>query len=487
MLPRGLTARVLTVAVLGALSAVPIVIVPVATWVSQAALDHAFDPRMPLSRSLAAECERDPRHWAKNLTGSSVYAYDVQSGHSANPNAPALDGDLYAQVMAGHNHPSHLRWALPPGGRIVVRPGESGPCSLLMVTWSAPSDAQTVHWRALVGIPLMLMFVVGLAAILFAIRPLVRRIRALEKAAARIGDEGAFVPVNDPTDDALGRLAGRITDSHRRIVAANLALRERAVALQEHLSDVAHDVRTPLAALQLRLEQLAGNEPDAAPVATGQRQELLDSLEDVLYLTSLTENLRLASQLQEDPAVGPDDLDVDVRPIVRRVVNRFAALGALRSVRVRGSWPDDATVVRCHPAALEQALTNLVQNAVIYGSPASSPASSPDGSTDDSTDDSTGSSADSSVTVLLDRLDGHFELAVIDDGPGVAPEVLPRLAERRFRGDQARSRGPTGSGLGLAIVAAVCERNGWSLEFESVRPSGLKVLIAGSLAPVDGE
>lgn len=196
--------------------------------------------------------------------------------------------------------------------------------------------------------------------------------------------------------------------------------------------------------------------------------QLVASLEDVLYLTSLTENLRLASRLQERPETDSAALDIDLRPVLRRVVARFAVLGKMRGVQVRGSWPEEPVMVSCDPAAAEQALTNLVQNAVVHGGEGGA------------------------VTALLDRLEdpigdetdsgaaGGFELAVIDDGPGVLPEVLPRLAERRFRGDDARSRGPTGSGLGLAIVAEVCARSDWTLAFEHQEPQGLKVVIRGS-------
>lgn len=458
IIPRGLTARVLAVAVLGALSTLPIVIVPVAQWGLQAALSNAFDPAMPLAKALGADCALSPASWSKKLPHTNVYGYDAASGQSLNPAAPTIDRTLYARLLAGEKTPSHLRWTFPLGGRIMTRAMAAGPCSVLVVTWSPPADARAVHLRMLIAIPVILMFVVGLAAILFAIRPVLRRIAVLDRAAAHIGDIDSFVAVDDPTDDALGRLAGRIADSHRRIVAANEALRQRAVALQEHLSDVAHDVRTPLAALQLRLEQLASGERDRVAVSSERQQHLLDSLEDVLYLTSLTENLRLASQLQETSAPNLEPLEVDVGPIVRRVVNRFDALGALRAVRVRGSFPDEPVLVRCEPASVEQALTNLVQNAVMHGR------------------------ENGSVTVMLDRVGQRFELAVLDDGPGVAPETIPLLAERRFRGDDARSRGPTGSGLGLAIVAEVCARSDWSLDFETLQPRGLKVSICGPLS-----
>ena len=70
---------------------------------------------------------------------------------------------------------------------------------------------------------------------------------------------------------------------------------------------------------------------------------------------------------------------------------------------------------------------------------------------------------------------------ISDDGPGVPPAELPRLAERTFRSDEARKRDPRGGGLGLAITNEICQRAGWTLTFEPVEPRGLGVRIEGTL------
>jgi signal transduction histidine kinase len=75
---------------------------------------------------------------------------------------------------------------------------------------------------------------------------------------------------------------------------------------------------------------------------------------------------------------------------------------------------------------------------------------------------------------LLEGADGNGRpddlryacIRVADDGPGVPPTVMPRLGERRFRSDEARSRRPTGTGLGLSIARDVAERHGLTLSFE---------------------
>jgi signal transduction histidine kinase len=118
-------------------------------------------------------------------------------------------------------------------------------------------------------------------------------------------------------------------------------------------------------------------------------------------------------------------------------------------------------VVQGDVTLLEQALSNLVHNAVRYNR--------------------TGGH----VAVLLEEATAPagFRLRVLDDGPGVKEEELQRLVERRQRGDEARQRYPDGLGLGLHIVYGVAERHGFRLDFGRSEHGGLEVTIAGLLAP----
>jgi signal transduction histidine kinase len=174
---------------------------------------------------------------------------------------------------------------------------------------------------------------------------------------------------------------------------------------------------------------------------------------------ALTENLHLASRLADgaDPLRG--DLEVELGALVDQVVRRFGMLGRLREIEVHGGRPDAPVTVRCNPAMAEQALANLVHNAVAHGEPGGH------------------------VAVLLSTHADGFTLTVVDDGPGVPPTDLPRLSERTFRSDEARRRDPKGSGLGLTISSEVCRRAGWTLRLESEQPRGLRATITGPLAP----
>jgi signal transduction histidine kinase len=105
----------------------------------------------------------------------------------------------------------------------------------------------------------------------------------------------------------------------------------------------------------------------------------------------------------------------------------------------------------------EQALANLVHNAVAHGDPGGH------------------------VAILLEETASKetFTLTVVDDGPGVPPADLPKIGDRTFRTDEARRRDPKGGGLGLAITQEVCSRAGWIMTLAAEEPRGLRATIEG--------
>src|SRR5262249_59315706 len=122
---------------------------------------------------------------------------------------------------------------------------------------------------------------------------------------------------------------------------------------------------------------------------------------------------------------------IETGELMRSVAERFAGRAgpAAREVAVEGrQWP----TIEADPARLEQALTNMVDNALRHG--------------------------EGAVALSAVRRDGGVELHVGDEGPGVPSDFLPRARERFSRADAARSGG--GSGLGLSIVAAIANAHG---------------------------
>ena len=351
----------------------------------------------------------------------------------------SLDPLLARQLALGLDPAFRLHSRVDAGGALAWTTGRSGPCAVVHVRWYR--EVATGQRVLLVAAGLSALVTVGftLFALWVAVRPTVRRVQEIAWAARRIGSE-QWRPLEGGADD-LGQIAERLSEAHARIRRDRAAAAERRRALERHLSDVAHDLRTPLAALQLRLERIRPSESADADAVDA-------ALADVVYLSQLTANLNLAAQLRDGAPSGR----VDLGQVVDRVVARFHLLGERRGVQVVGARPDEQVWVSAHPVHAEQLVGNLVHNAVVHSA--------------------------SNVAVVVDVVGDGFELIVADDGPGVPASQLSSLRRRSVRADRARTREPTGRGLGLSIVAQVCAAQDWTLAFEDNEP-GLRVRVGG--------
>jgi signal transduction histidine kinase len=165
-----------------------------------------------------------------------------------------------------------------------------------------------------------------------------------------------------------------------------------------------------------------------------------------------------AAKLESDQVATELD-EVDLGAMVERVVARHEPIAEQKAVELNWSVPEASVNVRADSTLAEQALSNLVQNAVQYNSEGGH------------------------VSVVLEADDTSFEIRVLDDGPGIPPELLDDVATRGVRSDAARSRNEGGQGFGLAIAREVCEQHGWTLELANRDESGLLARLRGAWAP----
>ena len=257
----------------------------------------------------------------------------------------------------------------------------------------------------------------------FAGRRLVRPIQALTGAAQRMatGDRRARVPVSG--NDEVSRL-GHAFNAMASSIERNEQQRRVMV------SDVAHELRTPLSNIRGYLE---AGEDGVVPLDRTLIRSLLEE-------TALLE--RLVSDLQELALADAGMLRLhreerDVTELAQQAVaaHRTQAEAAGVSLGLSASGPAIAEV---DPARIRQALGNLVANAVKF------------------------TPAGGSVSVSVRGGGNGVELAVTDTGPGISPEHLPHLFDRFYRADPSRSRSTGGSGLGLAITKHLVEaHDGW--------------------------
>ncbi|APR81985.1 Phosphate regulon sensor protein PhoR (SphS) [Minicystis rosea] len=395
-------------------------------------------------------CEAAPAAWSLAIPGhSKVWAYDAATLRSESPAAPLLDPGIARDL---DRDGAAVRFLPGAGGMLAIRVAPRGPCGVVASHWEPRIGSGRL--AAIVGLSGLFAGLASAAISVFVgVRPLARRIAITRRAAARVGERDGYEPAPRDADDDLGALARELDRAHARIRADTEEMERRSTALSRHVADIAHDLRTPIASLQLALEQALHTSGDAAAT----RELLVRAAEDVVYLGGLTANLRLATELDDGWSHAPGAM-VDLGETVERAAARLRFLAREKGVSLDVAVPDDPVRVAADPIAAEQAVANVVENAVIHGH------------------------ARGHVAVMLERVGLRgFRVTVLDDGPGVVAEELPRLGERSFRSDAARRRDGRGRGLGLAISREVATRAGWTLAFAREEPTGLRVTIEGEV------
>lgn len=328
------------------------------------------------------------------------------------------------------------------GVEVVVWSAESETCAGLLVVPNSRFPVMTndsVDLALLAALRLLIAAAAAVAVVAVVAVPLVRRTREVAAATEAIvgADFQGTIPHTGPGDelDDLTDAFNAAAEAARERLAA---LNHRDALMRRGLSDLAHDLRTPLATLKVTVGAL----DPAAESTAAMRLELE-------YLDGLVRNFDALLRLgrPQDPA---SEGDVDLGALVERLGVRFGALASDRSVTLATAPPDGLLQVRGDGIALEQAAGNLVQNAVRW--------------------------ATGNVAVLAFRRGDEAVLEVRDDGPGIAPDEVPRLAERRTRGEGAGSRGE-GFGLGLAIADEAARRHGGTLDLERLPEGGTRAAI----------
>lgn len=268
-------------------------------------------------------------------------------------------------------------------------------------------------------------------------RSITRPIYRLESATDRFanGDLSARVDI--------GRNAGppelrHLTSSFNRMADRLTRLLDEQ---KRFVADASHQLRTPLTALRLRLENLAshGSHRDRAALdAAGA---------EVVRMSRLVDGLLV---LARDDAKVPELVPVDVAAVVRERVELWQDAVTEKDVRLRADLPDRAQAYAI-AGAVEQLVDNLIDNAL------------------------TASPADTEIVVSVRSAPGSVTLHVVDEGPGLDPENIDRAFDRFWRGPNAAAGG---SGLGLAIVRRLAEASRGSARLRPTPAGGIDAAVA---------
>ncbi len=235
----------------------------------------------------------------------------------------------------------------------------------------------------------------------------------------------------------------RLTDRS----AARAAERMRV----DFVANASHELRTPLATIIGYAETLS-EAGEIDPVTRTRFGETIHA--EARRMLRIVEDLMSLSRIEADRFVAPQDR-VSLDEIARIAAENGRPLAEARGCRILVEVEPGLLPIAGDFAQLLQLTDNLVANAIRYGC----------------------GPKDCVVTIRAAHDGGSALLAVRDTGEGIAPEHLPRLTERFYRIDAARSRDAGGTGLGLAIVKHIVERHRGSLEISSIPGRGTEVTV----------
>ncbi len=366
-----------------------------------------------------------------NRSGTAVVDTNPRgTGAESFASRPEIRRALRGLIAAG-TRPSRtlgtnlLYVAVPvaPGGRL-------GAVRITYPT-STVDDRIRRYWLVLAGIALLALGVAAVAATglaAFVVRPL-RRLEGAADAVGR-GDLSARAPEHEgpPEVRSLARVFNETVARLEQLVRSR----------EEFVADASHQLRTPLTALRLRLENLAR---DVIP--SGQR-ELAGAAAEVERLAGLVDGLLALARADQ---AGSAREAVDLSEVARERVDAWSALAAERGLRLTATADGSATA-NASADRLRQVVDNLLENAFEV---------SPEGA---------------AVTVEVRRGEGWAELRVRDEGPGMSAEDRRRAFDRFWRG-----RSGEGSGLGLAIVRRLVEADGGTVELVDAPARGLEAVV----------
>jgi heavy metal sensor kinase len=357
------------------------------------------------------------------------------------PEGPLTEAPSYRNVHTGEG-----RWRV-----VSVRargPGDELTVQVARRLGDFDHELRELLLALLLAGPLALAAAVGggyfLAGRALAPVDLLRR-RTREITADRLDQR---LPVPNPGDE-LGLLAQTINDMIARL--------ERSFAeVRRFTADASHELRTPLTAIRTEAEVALGR-----GVAGPEQRQLLGSiLEECERLSRLTD--QLLALAREDAGVSPPASEtVDLAALLNGVTETMRALADARGVRLVAN-ADGPLVVPGDETRLRLVLYNLLDNALKHTPPGGL------------------------VEARAERREAGAVVTVQDTGEGIPPEHLPRVFDRFYRVDKARSRAQGGTGLGLSIVKSAVEAHGGTVELNSAPGQGTTVRVVLPPGPGGG-
>ncbi len=260
-------------------------------------------------------------------------------------------------------------------------------------------------------------------------RTISRPVRELTAATHRVaqGDLGHQVPVR--TKDELGELAASFNQMSADLARSNQLRRQMT-------ADIAHELRTPLSVILGYTEALSDGKLHPTP----ETFEIMH--EEAKHLGRLIEDLQTLA-LADAGELSLTRRATNPRALLERAAAAYGAQAQQKGITLQVKSAPDLPQIEVDPDRMAQVLSNLVSNALRY------------------------TPAGGEITLSATFRPPAVVLQVSDTGAGIAPEDLPHVFERFYRGDKARQRQEGESGLGLAIAKSIVEIHGGTITVDS--------------------
>jgi len=379
------------------------------------------EPGAPLAGANGAPFVEEGEAFAQLLDGGG-HVLDATRPLRTKPllTAAELRAALGGAIMADRRSVP----GLDEPSRLLARPVARRGRRLVLVVGATRGDVAealaSLRYELLIAGPIALALASAAGYVLAGFS--LRAVESMRRRAAAISAEtpGDRLPVPE-TGDEVERLAKTLNEMLGRLEAA--VARER-----DFVADAGHELRTPLALLRTELELAlrhahSAEELREAVRSSSQEVDRLAQLAEDLLLIARSDRGKLALQLET----------LEASDLLNSVASRFEWRAEETGRPLRPPTPSGVHI-RGDRIRLEQALANLVENALRHGQ--------------------------GEVRLSVASIDGLVELHVTDEGSGFPPEFLGRAFERFARADEARTRGS--SGLGLSIVRVIAEAHGGS-------------------------
>ena len=270
---------------------------------------------------------------------------------------------------------------------------------------------------------------------------LTRRIRKLSAATAALTNGQLSSRVKFKSGDDIGRLGRDFNTMASHLETLIEELRKKELFQRQLIANISHDLRTPMSSLRGYIETLsirgAGMEP-------GEYRRYLDIItSNLAHLDRLVDHLLQLSRLDAGQT-RVDREDFPLPELIESVLARCLGPAQERSTKLEYTCPRDLPMVHADPLQIGQVLQNLVENGIKFGH-------------------------DNGLVRLVVKSVGDdlVDVAVHDDGPGIPLPEQPRIFERCYSCDPARTRKGQSSGLGLAIAAKIIKAHDSRLTVES--------------------